>query len=139
MSQVGAKSLYLENSLLFRFGKVDQPSSLTKVNTLVAELRQMRRVEASFRVMIFTQSLHTHRFLTAALKREGLNTFEFSGSTAAKMRDLAIRSFQSEVDTRPAVFVITLRSGNVGKYCGHDAITCYETTENGNLLFSLAF
>lgn len=29
------------------------------------------------------------------------------------MRDLAIRSFQSEVDTRPAVFVITLRSGNV--------------------------
>jgi hypothetical protein len=55
------------------------------------------------------------------------------------MRDLAIRSFQSEVDTRPAVFVITLRSGNVGKYFGHDAITCYETTENGNLLISLAF
>jgi hypothetical protein len=41
MSQVGAKSLYLENSLLFRFGKVDQPSSLTKVNTLVPELRQI--------------------------------------------------------------------------------------------------
>ncbi len=89
--------------------------------------------------MVFTQSLHTHRFLTAAFKSEGSNTFEFSGSTGAKMRDLAIRSFQSEVDTRPAVFVITLRSGNVGKYFGHDAITCYETTENGNLLISLAF
>ena len=114
MSRVGAKTLHLENSLSFRFGLVDQPASLTKVNTLVADLRQMRRGEPSFRVVVFTQSLHMHRFLVAALKREGLNTFEFSGSTAAKKRDSAIRSFQSEADTRPAVFVITLRSGNVG-------------------------
>jgi hypothetical protein len=60
MSQLGAKSLYLENSLLFRFGKVDQPSSLTKVNTLVAELRQMRRVEPSFRVGSGLYAVATH-------------------------------------------------------------------------------
>lgn len=117
MKQNGAKSLTLEKAFTFRMKDIVEPKEqvgLTKVKTLVEDLRLLRLQEPSFRVVIFTQSLKMHKFLVTALRREGLNTFEFNGLTAATKRDNAIREFQSKSDERPAVFVITLRSGNVG-------------------------
>jgi len=116
MVRTGAKTLTLERCFTFRMKDLDaeQGQRLTKVRTLVEDLRQLRVVEPSFRVVVFTQSLQMHKFIVKALRHEGLNTFEFSGSTAATKRDEAIRKFQNEADEKPSVFVITLRAGNVG-------------------------
>lgn len=109
MARFGAKTMQVEKCLTYhtRGGE-------SKIKALVEDLNLLRRSEPSYRVVVFTQSLAMHQSIVNALKREKLKTFQFSGSTAAKQRDTAIRSFQSETDTRPAVFVITLRSGNVG-------------------------
>lgn len=116
MIRGGAKTLTLEKCFTFRMKQIDQEegAGLIKVKTLVKDLREMHRSEPDFRVVVFTQSLQMHKFVVKALRREGLNTFEFNGSTSATSRDKAIRCFQNEVDENPAVFVITLRAGNVG-------------------------
>jgi SNF2 family DNA or RNA helicase len=49
-----------------------------------------------------------------ALRGENIELFEFAGSNAPRRRDDAIRQFQSQSFHKPAVFVITLGSGNVG-------------------------
>ena len=116
MKREGAKTLTLEKCFTFRMKEItpEQAAGLTKIKMLVDDLRQMRRVEPSFRVVVFTQSLKLHDFIVKSLRREQLNTLEFNGSAVATKRDAAIRKFQSESDRQPAVFVITLRSGNVG-------------------------
>jgi len=40
--------------------------------------------------------------------------YQFTGSTDSRKRDTAIRNFQNASSHRPAVFAVTLRSGNVG-------------------------
>ena len=44
----------------------------------------------------------------------GIDIKQFTGSTSASKRDSEIRTFQNTSNGRPAVFVITLKSGNVG-------------------------
>jgi len=116
MLQRGDKVMALQNCFTFRMNTItpDQAAGLTKIKTLVGELQELRVTEPSFRVVVFTQALAMHKFIVDALLRERMNAFEIKGSTKAKKRDEAIRKFQNGNDTSPAVFVITLRSGNVG-------------------------
>ena len=63
---------------------------------------------------MFTQHLEVQDACVRGLQRDGFDVYQFSGSSSASKRDEAIRSFQNTTNGRPAVFVITLRSGNVG-------------------------
>jgi SNF2 family DNA or RNA helicase len=109
MLRFGAKTLQVERCLTFH-----TRGGHTKIKALVEDLNLFRRSDPSFRVLVFTQSLAMHNNIVEALKHEAVKTFQFTGSTEPNKRDIAIRDFQSRTDTSPAVFVITLRSGNVG-------------------------
>lgn len=117
MERIGAKALTVEQCFAFDMYNVksDDVAGLTKIKTLIQDLRELRVTEPSFRVVVYTQSLVMHGFVVEALQQEGLTTLQFNGSTSATKRDKTIRQFQNQQsDPNPAVFVITLRSGNVG-------------------------
>ena len=115
--KTGAKIFALEQCFVFQLKKIlsDHPQlELTKVNALLSNIRELRRSEPAFRAVVFTQYIPVHKACVEALSHEGLLVYEFNGSTSAQSRDSAIRNFQNQADGKPAVFVITLRSGNVG-------------------------
>lgn len=86
----------------------------SKLVILRNDLNSLRRKEPSARVVIFTQSRHTHEKIINAARLDGFDVLQFSGSTGAKQRDTSIRKFQNSNSTRPSVFVITMQSGSVG-------------------------
>ena len=90
------------------------PERLTKIVALRQDLAACRSREPQLRAVVFTQHLEVHDACVRGLQRDGFDVYQFSGSSSASKRDEAIRSFQNTTNGRPAVFVITLRSGNVG-------------------------
>lgn len=116
MERFGARALNVERTLTsYMYGVASQRASeLTKIKALRQDLRQLRVTEPSFRVVVYTQSLSMQDIVLKALQRDRITTLQFNGSTNATKRDKVIRQFQNEADKNPAVFVITLRSGNVG-------------------------
>jgi DNA repair protein RAD16 len=85
----------------------------TKIKALLQDLQTLRRQESNMRIVVFTQYLRTFNACVDAVKRTGIDTYKFSGSTSAKQRDDAIRNFQA-AGIGPKAFVITLRAGSVG-------------------------
>ena len=85
----------------------------SKLVLLCEDLRSLRLKEPSLRAVVFTQSRESHEAVINAVRRNGFKVLEFSGSTSANNRDKSIREFQAPSQT-PAVFVITMRAGNVG-------------------------
>ena len=90
------------------------PERLTKIVALRNDLAEHRRSEPNLRAVVFTQFVDIHAACVRGLEKDGFEVYEFTGSSNSVKRDTAIRSFQNIVSRRPAVFVITLRSGNVG-------------------------
>lgn len=86
----------------------------SKISILKDDLRALRCIDPSLRVVVFTQSCDTHEKAIASVKRDGFDVLEFSGSSSSKKRDSSIRDSQNTCSSRPAVFVITMRAGNVG-------------------------
>mmetsp|Transcript_26940 Transcript_26940/g.77684 ORF Transcript_26940/g.77684 Transcript_26940/m.77684 type:complete len:504 (+) Transcript_26940:154-1665(+) len=85
----------------------------SKLALLCSDLQTLRSKEPSLRAVVFTQSRDTHVEVINAVRQSGFEVLEFSGSTSAKKRDESIRNFQAK-STRPALFVNTMRAGNVG-------------------------
>ena len=73
-----------------------------------------RRIEPQLRAVVFTQQLEVCDTCVRGLEQDGFDVYQFTGSSDSNKRDAAIRNFQNTASQRPAVFVITLRSGNVG-------------------------
>ena len=90
------------------------PEHLTKIVALRKDLQDLRQNEPKLKAVVFTQFLEVHSACVRGLKADGYDVFEFTGSSDSVKRDAAIRNFQREGTDRPTVFVITLRSGNVG-------------------------
>jgi len=90
------------------------PQRLTKVVALRKSLAEQRRIDPVIRAVVFTQFLDVHSACVRGLQGDGFDLYQFTGSSSTNQRDNAIRSFQDVSIPRPAVFVITLRSGNVG-------------------------
>jgi SNF2 family DNA or RNA helicase len=90
------------------------PQRLTKVVALRKSLAEQRRIDPVIRAVVFTQFLDVHSACVRGLQGDGFDVYQFTGSSSTNQRDIAIRSFQDVSIPRPAVFVITLRSGNVG-------------------------
>jgi SNF2 family DNA or RNA helicase len=87
---------------------------LTKIAALRADLANLKRIEPNLRVVVYTQYVQVHTACVSGLMKDGFEVHQFDGSSGACQRDKAIRSFQNTASQRPAVFVITLKSGNVG-------------------------
>lgn len=109
----GGNKFSIEQAFCFSMKQILPGAPLTKIKTLVKDLCELRLVESSFRVVVFTQYLTMHECCVQALQGENIQLFEFTGSNAPRRRDDAIRQFQSQSSHQPAVFVITLGSGNV--------------------------
>ena len=90
------------------------PERLTKVVALRRDLTEQRRTDPTIRAVVFTQFLDVHEACVRSLQRDGFDVYEFKGSSSSTKRDEAIRNFQDTSSRRPAVFVVTLRTGNVG-------------------------
>ena len=90
------------------------PERLSKVVALRKDLATHRRNDQKLGAVVFTSYLEVHDACVRGLNADGFDVFQFSGSSSSTKRDQAIRSFQNTKSGRPAVFVITLRSGNVG-------------------------
>ena len=90
------------------------PERLTKIVALRTDLASFRQREPNLRAVVYTQSLDVHAACVRGLKSDGYDVFQFTGGSSSCRRDEAIRNFQNENAERPAVFVVTLRSGNVG-------------------------
>lgn len=110
----GGNKFSIEQAFCLSMKQIPPGAPLTKIKTLVKDLRELRLVEPSFRVVVFTQYLTMYESCLQALRGENIELFEFAGSNAPRRRDDAIRQFQSQSFHKPAVFVITLGSGNVG-------------------------
>jgi len=54
-----------------------------------------------------------HDACVRGVQQDGFDVYQFTGTNGSIKRDAVIRNFQSKSSRRPAVFVITLRSGNV--------------------------
>jgi hypothetical protein len=130
LQKQGGKKFSLERVFRFRMKNIlpriaaaaAPPPPLTKITALLNHLEELRRVEPFFRVVVFTQYVTMHTLCVQAFKEKNIPTFEFTGSVSPRKRDDAIRQFQNQtfVSTNPArarapaVFCITLGSGNVG-------------------------
>lgn len=90
------------------------PERLTKVNALRKDLADLKKTEPHLRAVVFTHHLDVHEACKSGLRRDGFEVYEFTGSSDSTIRDAAIRGFQNTATRRPAVFVVTLRTGNVG-------------------------
>jgi SNF2 family DNA or RNA helicase len=90
------------------------PDRLTKILALRNDLRDLRQHEPELKAVVFTQFLEVHSACVRGLKKDGYDVYEFTGSSNSVKRDAAIRNFQQGTTNRPTVFVITIRSGNVG-------------------------
>jgi len=134
----GVKDFTAEGSLCFQMAKVlreeafkykdaierDQlgrkarhwfkPECLTKVVALRKDLNELRETDPAMRVVVFTQYVNMHDTSVHGLKQDGFDVLQFTGSSSSRERDDAIRKFQDTSNGKPAVFVITLRSGSVG-------------------------
>ena len=91
-----------------------KPECLAKVVALRKNLSELQKTEPAMRAVVFTQYLDLHEASVRGLKQDGFEVFQFTGSSNTNNRDKAIRKFQDTSNGKPAVFVITLRSGNVG-------------------------
>jgi len=91
-----------------------KPDCLAKVVALRKDLNELQKTEPAMRAVVFTQYLDLHEASVRGLKQDGFEVFQFTGSSSTNNRDKAIRKFQDTTNGKPAVFVITLRSGNVG-------------------------
>ena len=78
------------------------------------DLNKLQKTEPTVRAVVFTQYLDLHEACVRGLKQDGFEVLEFTGSSSSLKRDEAIRKFQDTSNGKAAVFVITLRSGNVG-------------------------
>lgn len=103
---------YIGNGLKKKF--CYNPEHLTKVVALRNDLKSLRQAEPGLKAVVFTQFLEVHNACVRGLKADGFDVQEFTGSSNSIKRDEAIRNFQRGGTNRPSVFVITLRSGNVG-------------------------
>jgi len=92
---------------------VFNPNCLTKIKVLREELKKLRKQKPKTKVVIFTQYIPVHEACVQGLSNDGFQVFQFTGSTPACKRDEVIRKFQ-EKSSMSAVFIITLRSGNIG-------------------------
>lgn len=112
----GGNKFSIEQAFRFNMKQIHPGTAapLTKIEALVKDLRELRLVEPSFRVVVFTQYLAMHECCVQALQGENIKLFQFTGSDTPRQRDGAIRQFQSCQSHQPAAFVITLGSGNVG-------------------------
>ena len=90
------------------------PERLTKIVALRNDLAEQRQSEPNLRAVVFTQFVDIHDACVRGLEKDGFEVYQFTGSSTSVKRDQAIRSFQNTSSQKPAVFVITLRSGNVG-------------------------
>mmetsp|Transcript_4648 Transcript_4648/g.10520 ORF Transcript_4648/g.10520 Transcript_4648/m.10520 type:complete len:946 (-) Transcript_4648:127-2964(-) len=90
------------------------PERLTKIEALRKDLAEHNRTEPKLRAVVFTQHLDVHDACVRGLEKDGFSVYQFTGSTDSCKRDAAIRDFQNTATRKPAVFIVTLRSGNVG-------------------------
>ena len=90
------------------------PERLTKVVALRKDLTEHLKSNPQLRAVVFTHHVDIHEVCVRALNQDGFDVHKFTGRSSANARDAAIRNFQSTISSKPAVFVITLRSGNVG-------------------------
>ena len=91
-----------------------KPECLAKAVALRKDLSELRKTEPAMRAVVFTQYLDLHEASVRGLEQDGFEVFQFTGSSNTNSRDDAIRKFQDTTNGKAAVFVITLRSGNVG-------------------------
>ena len=91
-----------------------KPECLAKAVALRKDLSELRQAEPAMRAVVFTQYLDLHEASVRGLEQDGFEVLQFTGSSSSRERDDAIRQFQDTSNGKPAVFVITLRSGNVG-------------------------
>lgn len=110
MQQRGAKTATFELRVAHALLGIQSP---TKIGLLISDLQQLRLSEPNLRVVIFTQYKATFQRCISELAKTGIMVSKFSGSTSAKHRDEAIRSFQS-AGMGPRAFVVTLPAGSVG-------------------------
>ena len=93
---------------------VYNPERLTKVIALRRDLINLKKTEPTVRAVVFTQYLDMHKACVRGLKQDGFEVLAFTGSSTTLKKDETIRKFQDTSNGKAAVFVITLRSGNVG-------------------------
>lgn len=87
--------------------------AVTKLQALVNDFKRVEAKTPNLKAVVFTQYRETYTMCVQALRRAGITTREFSGSTNASARDKAINLFQS-AGSGPQAFVITVRAGVVG-------------------------
>jgi SNF2 family DNA or RNA helicase len=90
-------------------------NSMTKLNALEQDLRQLQAAQPHFHAVVFTQHAHAHAQIADRLKNQGYEVYELSSSCAVDKRHQHIRDFQEEAATRRAkVMVITFKTGACG-------------------------
>jgi non-specific serine/threonine protein kinase len=109
--EYGCGMFSVQQSLLFQ---MKDTIATSKIGALVADLIDLQRAEPAMRVVVYTQYKAIQDACIPKLEQLGFAVYHFNGSTSAKKRDDMIRNFQNQLDGKPAVFVITLRSGSVG-------------------------
>ncbi len=90
------------------------PERLTKIVALRKDLTEQRRTIPAIRAVSFTQFLTVHEACVCSLQRDWCYVYQYTGTSTLCKRDRAIRKFQDTSSCWPAVFMITLGSGNVG-------------------------
>lgn len=103
------------NTLQYPLGKPFLTEDSSKINALRAALIRLKSEDSNMRAVVFSQMREMQKHVVSMVNRmHGIKIYCFDGSSAAKKRDDAIRTFQSMGEPGAAVFSITLRSGSVG-------------------------
>lgn len=105
---------YLTNTVLYNLSGPMISADSSKVQKLEKALLNLQSREPNMRAVVFTQLRRVCHHINTMVKKHGFQLYSFTGTTAAKQRDMAIREFQAAKTTGPAVFVITTGAGSVG-------------------------
>lgn len=91
--------------------RVNQLSS-AKINTLLTQLKKLKKAEPNTKCVIFSQFTSFLDLLNPALKNAGIAHLRFDGSMSQKERTTTLATF----NTRPrfTVLLLSLRAGGVG-------------------------
>jgi SNF2 family DNA or RNA helicase len=83
-----------------------------KLRVLLAELRAIRKADATAKALVFTQFKSTLEWLSVQLPKHGLGFRTISGSDSLASRSAALRAFRSDPPT--TIFLLSVRAGAVG-------------------------
>ena len=85
---------------------------ISKLSWLVLKLRQIKDVDATAKVLVFTQFASTLEWLQGELPKKGFQYRTLTGSMSMQARRKALQDFQNDPPT--TVFLLSMRSGAVG-------------------------